>query len=622
MNKYEALAREIVEYVGGSGNISSLTHCMTRLRFQLKDAAKADVKKLEQTDGVQGVVNKNGQFQIVIGTDVANVCSEIKKLGNFNEDIKSQEGEKTSLLNRVLGAITAIFQPVIPAICGAGMIKAILAILLAAKIMNDQSQTYVLLNMLADCSFYFLPVILSFSAAKVFNCNPYLASILGASLLHPTLSGLVTAGEPVYLWGLPVRLVSYGSQVVPPILIIWIMSYVEKYAKKFIPKIISVFTVPLVVFLIMEPVTLCAVGPLGSYLGDLLYLFFDMLNRTAGWMIPFLLGAFAPLLVMTGMHYSLVPINLAQLASVGYMTILSPGMLASNIAQGAAALYVGARTKEKKMKQTALSASVTAFFGITEPALYGVNLPRKKPLLAAMIGGGIAGLWAGLTNMRTFASASQGLLALPVYVCDDLSNVRNAAICIVISVVATLLVSVLLERKDFQEKPEDGEIEKPFFEKEPEKLNKYCAIGSPLKGKVVPLSEVKDEVFSKKIMGPGVAVEPAEGVVYAPFDGVVNTVFPTKHAIGMTNNEGVEIIIHIGMDTVELEGKYFHAFVQDGDKVKKGDKLLAFEMDEIRKAGYELITPVVVTNSADFVDVIETDRTETDKSEELIKVFQ
>lgn len=298
MSKYQEIAQQIVEHIGGIDNIQSVTNCMTRLRFVLKDERKADEKALNALDKVSGVVNRNGQYQVVIGTDVANVCDEIKKMKDFDAQTQTGKKEKQSLINRVIGAITAIFQPIIPAICGAGMIRAILAILVALNWVDTSSSTYVLLNMVADTAFYFLPVFLAYSSAKVFNCSPYLAGVMGAILLHPTFTGLVSAGEAVSLWGIPVRLVSYGSQVVPPILIVFIMSYIEKYAKKWIPSAVSVFMVPLVVFMITAPIALCVAGPLGSYIGDLLYVLFEYLNTHAGWVIPFLMGTFAPLLAL------------------------------------------------------------------------------------------------------------------------------------------------------------------------------------------------------------------------------------------------------------------------------------------------------------------------------------
>lgn len=616
MSKYEELASQVVQNVGGIDNIEAVTNCMTRLRFTLKNAAQADTNALQQIKGVQGVVHKNGQFQVVIGADVSFVCDEIRKMGNFSETVNMTKDEKVSFVNKVLGAITAIFQPVIPAICGAGMIKAVLAILTATGIVTTASQTYVLLNMFADAAFYFLPIFLAFSSAKRFNCNPYFAAVLGAILIHPTFSGLVSAGESVSFAGLPIRLVSYGSAVVPPILIVLIQSYVERFANKISPNAIKVFFVPLLVFLVMAPLSLVVIGPLGSIVGDGLYVVFNFLNNEARWVIPVLMGAFCPLLVMTGMHYSLMPVQLAQYATLGYGTLLGPGMLSSNIAQAGACFAVALRTKNKELRQTALSSATTALFGITEPALYGVTMRLKRPLLAVMIGGGVAGLWAGLTNMRTYASATAGLTALPVYLCDDFSNVVNAGICIIIALVVTFGVTLVMGFKE----EEQGETIVPV--QTTSSLNKTTSILSPVCGKVVSLKDVNDEVFSKAIMGKGTAVLPTEGVIKAPCNGTVSAIFPTKHAIGLTSEEGVEVLIHIGIDTVQLDGKFFKAFVKTGDQVKQNDILVTFDIEEITKAGYDITTPVIITNSTEFIDIIETQELQVNYDHELIKIFK
>lgn len=615
MSNYQEMAQQIVEHVGGIPNIASVTNCMTRLRFSLKDVNKADIVRLEQIKGVQGVVNKKGQFQVVIGSDVSFVCEKIRSMGSFKETI-STEG-KTGIINRILGAITAIFQPVIPAICGAGMIKAVLALLTAFHIVGSESQTYALLNMFADTAFYFLPVILAFSSAKRFNCNPYFAAVLGGILIHPTFSAMVGAGEAIQFAGLPVKLVSYGSAVVPPILIVLVQSYVEKLAKKISPNAVKVFLVPLIVFLIMAPLALIVIGPLGSLVGDGLYVVFDFLNKEARWVIPVLMGAFCPLFVMTGMHYSFMPVQLAQYATLGYGTLLGPGMLASNISQAGACFAVALRTRDKELRSTALSAATTSLFGITEPALYGVTMKLKRPLLAVMISGGIAGLWAGLTNMRTYASATAGLTALPVYICDDFSNIINAVICIVIALAASFIITLIMGIKEPTVSAAVEEKKAPM-----PMLNKTALIASPLTGKVVNLSEVNDEVFSKSIMGKGVAILPQEGVVSAPFDGTINTVFPTGHAIGMTSDDGIELILHIGLDTVELEGKYFTSLVRDQEHVQKGQRLLCFDLDAIKNAGYDIITPVVVTNSSAYIDIIETNEETVHQGDELLKVFK
>ena len=440
-------------------------------------------------------------------------------------------------------------------------------------------------------------------------------------LIHPTFAGLVAAKEAVHFFGLPVKLVSYGSSVVPAILIVWLASYVEKLANKISPKSVKVFLVPLLTMLITAPFAFSLIGPLGSFVGDILYVVFDFLNNQARWVIPVLMGGLCPLFVMTGMHYSFLPVQLAQYATLGYGTLLGPGMLVSNLSQAGACFAVALRSKDKEMKPTAVSSGTTALFGITEPALYGVTMPLKKPLFCVMASGAIVGLFAGLTNMRTYASATAGLTALPVYICDDLSNVRNAAIATVASTVISFVLTYFFGGVGANtEKPEA--IEDPNAKKETKQLNNYVEIDAPVSGEVVALSEVKDEVFSKEIMGKGVAVRPNEGKVVAPFDGVVSAIFPTNHAVGLTNAEGVEVLVHIGLDTVELNGKHYTGHVKNGDQVKKGDLLVEFDIDAITKEGYDVITPVIITNTNNFIDVIETENKEVNKLDCLLKVFR
>lgn len=619
MNKFEQIAKQIAEKVGGVSNIEAVTHCMTRLRFTLKDVKKADVDALKAVKGVQGVVNKNGQFQVVIGTDVADVCAEIKKLGNFSDTVESSK-EKTGLINTVLGAITAIFQPIIPAICGAGMIKAVLALLTAFKLLDTAGTTYSLLSMVADAAFYFLPVFLGISSAKFFKMNMFVGGLLGAMLIHPNFSAITAANEAVTFFGLPVKAVGYGSSVVPAILIVWFASYVEKFANKISPKSVKVFLVPLITTIVGAVAGFVVLAPLGSYVGEILFYIFDFCNNQARWIIPVLMGALTPLFVMTGMHYSFVPVQLAQYATLGYGTLLGPGMLTSNLSQAGACFAVALKTKDKDKRQTAISAGTTALFGITEPALYGVTLPMKKPLWCVMVSGGLVGLFAGLTNMRTYASATAGLTALPVYICDDLSNVRNAAIAMAASIIISFVLTYLFGGVNGT--VEGVKEEKEEKTEEVKKLNDYVEIAAPVEGEVVSLKEVPDEVFSKEVMGKGVAVKPEKGEIAAPFDGTVSAIFPTGHAVGLTSEDGIEVLVHVGIDTVELEGKGYTAYVKNGDKVKKGDKLVEFDIEAITKAGYDVITPVIITNSANYLDVIETKEKKVNKLDSLLKVFR
>ncbi len=623
---YKKTAAEILKLVGGEKNVASVTNCMTRLRFNLNDAKKADVEAIKKVKGVQGVVTKNGQFQVVIGTDVGNVCDEIRKLGRFEENAAADSTEKSGIIAAFFGTLTAIFQPIIPALAGSGMIKALLALLVALKLVDPGSQTYQIFNAFGDALFSFMPFILAFSAAKRFKCNPYVSAVLAGVLLHSSFTGLNT-GDPVHLFGvIPVTMISYGGSVVPILLIVWVQSYIEKFANKISPKPVKIFLAPMITIIVTGIIGITIAGPLGNLVGQVIAVGFNWLNDYAGWVIPVLMGTFCPFFVMTGMHYCFAPIQTIQYATLGYGTILGPGMLASNIAQGTAALVVGIKSKNKDMKQLGFSSGVTGLMGITEPALYGVNLRLKKPLYASMIGGCAAGLYAGITGIHTFSSTAAGIFALPVYIGGEgFGNVINAAVTIVISMVVTAIATMVIgfddpadETTDETEQgiPSAGEAMKESAKAGSIKIT----VDSPLKGSIIPLSEVQDEVFSGEIIGKGAAVVPEKGEIHAPSEGEILSVFDTGHALGMRTRDGVELLIHIGLNTVELKGKYFQTHIKQGDLVKKGDLLISFDIEEIQKAGYDITTPVLVSNTADYLDILA--KKEGKAGEELITILK
>lgn len=601
---YKKTAQEILKLVGGEKNVASVTNCMTRLRFNLNDAKKADVEAIKKIKGVQGVVTKNGQFQIVIGTDVGNVCNEIKKLGKFEENAAADDKKDTGIIAVFFGTLTAIFQPIIPALAGSGMIKALLALLVAFKLVDPGSQTYQIFNAFGDALFAFMPFILAFSAAKRFKCNPYVSAVLAGVLLHSSFTGLNT-GDPVHLFGfIPVTMISYGGSVVPILLIVWVQSYIEKIANKISPKPVKIFLAPMITIIVTGIIGITIAGPLGNLIGQVIAIGFNWLNDYAGWVIPVLMGTFCPFFVMTGMHYCFAPIQTIQYATLGYGTILGPGMLASNIAQGTAALVVGAKSKNKDLKQLGFSSGVTGLMGITEPALYGVNLRLKKPLYASMIGGCAAGLYAGITGIHTFSSTTAGIFALPVYIGgESFSNVINAAVTILISMAVTAIATLIIGFDDPKEETSDDVIEEK--EKTSAKSEGIkITIDSPVEGKIISLSEVKDEVFSNEIVGKGAAVVPEKGEIHAPAEGEIASVFDTGHALGMVTKDGVELLIHIGINTVELKGKYFQIHTKQGDHVKKGELLLSFDIEGIKNAGYDVTTPVLVSNTSDYMDIL------------------
>lgn len=616
---YEVLAKEIIEKVGGASNVSAVAHCMTRLRFNLKDDSKVNLEAVKAIDGVVGAVNKGGQFQVIIGTHVSKVFDAIQAVGNFDQSSSDEPEEKKSVASQILDAIAGTFSPIIPAIAGSGMIKALLAVLTTFNWLSTDSQTYYILNFVSDATFYFLPFLLAFSASKKFKCSPYVAAALAGILLHPNLGALAELGNPVQYFGLPVTLATYSSSVIPIILIVWVQSYVEKYAKKYSPNSVEIFLAPMITMLVMSILALVVLGPIGAIAGDYLAQGFTFLDEKASWLVPTIIGALCPLLVMTGMHYSLVPICLAQLATLGYDSFLSPGMMVSNIAQGVAAAVVAFKAKDQNMKSIAASSAITGVMGITEPALYGVNLPLKTPLYSAMIGGGCAGLYAGITGIRAFASSSPGLAALPVFIGGEgMSNFINAIISVAIAIVVTAVAALVLVKIEV---PESKENEIKEAKKDNIQLNKKVIIQSPMIGTVLPLSQVSDEAFASEAMGKGIAIIPEEGKVFSPVDGTIAMVFGTKHAIGLVSESGVEVLIHVGIDTVKLNGQYFNAYVESGQVVKKGDLLLEFDMDAIKEAGFSLETPVIITNTQQYLDIIETEESLIQVNKELLTII-
>lgn len=616
---HKQMAENILKLVGGQNNVSMVDHCATRLRFNLKDDSKADVSALKSIQGVVGVVNKGGQFQVIIGTEVKDVYKALSGMGNFRSSV-NVEGPKKGVINQVLDTIAGIFIPIIPALTGAGLIKAVLSTLVALNVVTRASSNFQLLNLFGDAAFAFMPILIANSAAKKFNANSYLAMALAAVLLSPSLSGLFAnanaEGIPLLFFGIKVPQVNYMSSIVPIILAVWFMSYVEKFADKYSPKVIRMFFVPFVVLLVSAPVTLIAIGPLGTYLATGLAFVVNGLNNYATWLIPLLVGTFTPFLVMTGMHYGLIPIGVQSLATTGIDYVAGPGMLVSNIAQGAAALGASFKTKDSEIKQLTSSVGITAVLGITEPAMYGVSLRFKTPLIAAMIGGGVGGLFLGIFKVGRYAQVPPSLLALPSYIGGEgFTNLYLAIASVVISFVIAFVVSFILWK---EEKPLETVVET----KTVTSLDGVEVVYAPIAGVPHELKDVNDSAFAEGILGQGVAIEPSEGKVRAPFDGVLSVLFATNHAIGITSDSGIEVLIHVGIDTVKLDGKHFKTALKQGQRVKKGDVIVEFDLKAIKDEGYDLITPVIVTNTQNYAEVLGITDKHVQSGDALLKVVK
>lgn len=624
---YKKVGLQVLELVGGSKNVNKLTHCATRLRFEFNDMSKVEAEKIEKLPGVISVVNKGGQFQVVIGNDVQTayraILNETGTLESSKNKSNKENVEKESIVSRFISVISTTFTPMIPAITGAGMIKAVLAILTLTGILTDDSQTYYILNTIADAAFFFMPVLLAYGAAIKFECSPILAMTLAGVLLHPNLGALMASGEAVHFMGMPVRLTDYAGSVLPIIITVWAMSYIERFAEKVSPSIIKFFTKPLIILLLTAPLALIAIGPFGTYLNDLVAAGAEFINGKASWLIPLLMGALQPFLVVTGTAWAMTPIATMQLTNNGAEMINGPGMLASNIAQGAATMCVAVKSKNKNLKQLAASSGITALLGITEPSLYGVTLKLKKPLIAAMIGGGCAGIYAGLSGLVRYAFVSPGLAALPAFIGENPMNIIHALITCAIAFVVTFALTWII---GFEDPIDDEEVEEnnstEIKNEEKIEINGSMEIASPLSGKLIPLSKVNDDVFSGELLGKGMAIVPDKGNVVSPVSGVVQTVLTSKHAVAIESDNGTEILIHVGLDTVNLEGKHYESFVKSGDRVKVGDKLINFDIEEIKKLGYDMVTPIVICNSDKYLDILGEEEKKVTFGEKIIKITE
>lgn len=595
--QYEQLAAGVVKGVGGPENITAARHCQTRLRFNLADYGKADKAALNALDGVAQVVESGGMLQVVIGLHVKDVFEEVEKLLPSKGGAEDAPAERRKFsLNTLIDFISSVFQPIIPALSGAGMVKALLALLVTFHLVDNQSQTYYILNFFADGTFAFLPMLLAYTTAKKMKCNVILAMGTAAIMLHSSWGALVAAGEAVNFFGvIPFRLVSYTSSVIPIILVILVQAVVEKWLDRAIPKSVNLVFVPMFTFLIMGTLSLSVLGPIGSYVGEGLGVVFDWLSTNASWAPAVLIGGLLPVMVMFGLHHGVAPLGSMQMASLGYDSIFGPGCVCSNIAQGVAALVVAVRTRDSKTKQTGYSSGVTALMGITEPVLYGLNLPKKYPLAGAMIGGGLGGLYAGITHTHRFATGSSGIPAVLLYIGDDtMTYFYNIIIALLISAAATAVVTFLLSLKFEKAEPAAESKAAPAFEVP---ANTAAA---PVEGTVVPMEEIPDETFSAGVLGQGLGIRPVNGEVAAPFSGTVTQVAETGHAIGLASHDGLELLIHVGVDTVEMNGTGFTPKVKEGDTVQAGQLLLAFDRKAIAAAGHPDVVVIMLTNADDY----------------------
>lgn len=626
--KYEKLAKNIIKNVGGKENVNSLTHCVTRLRFKLKDESKANTEVLKNMDGVVTVIQSGGQYQVVIGNHVPDVYADVAAIGGFAAAASEETKERMSVFDKFIDTVSGVFTPILGVLCATGMIKGFNALFVALHILNNTDGTYQILNATGDALFNFFPIFLGYTAANKFKANKFMGMVIGAALVYPTLAGITAptaqplytlfAGtvfeSPVYITflGIPVILMSYASSVIPIILATYVGAKIESGFKKIIPDVVKTFLVPFFTLLIIVPLTFLVIGPVATWAGKLLGAGTLWICNLSPTLEGILLGGFWQVFVMFGLHWGLVPIAINNFAVLHYDPVMSSYFGASFAQIGVVAAII-IKTKNKKLRSIAIPAFISGVFGITEPAIYGVTLPRKKPFIisciAAAAGGGIIGFMGSVWYMI----GGFGVFGIPSYIGPNGldKGFYGAIIGMIVSFVLGFLMMFFAKFKEEEireEKPETS-------------LVKQEKLVSPLKGEIKSLSEVKDEAFSSGALGKGIAIEPTEGKVIAPVDGVLTTFFPTAHALGITSDNGAEILIHVGMDTVQLEGKHFTPKAKQGDTVKAGDVLLEFDIKAIKAEGYSLVTPVIITNSDNYLDIIETDKKAINYKEDLLTMM-
>ena len=600
---YSKSAEKLVQAMGGKDNITRVFHCMTRLRFYVKDKNKIDEAEIKKLSEISGVNWHQDQFQVIAGNEVNELYAELVKMGVPNDDADSsaKSTEKKGIGSAIIDSVTGCMTPMIPALTAAGMIKVVLTLLTTFNLVSDTSSTYQVISFIGDAAFYFMPFLIAANAAKVFNVNQSLALIIAGVFLHPNFTAMIESGDPITFFSIPVTPTTYSYSVIPVILMVWIMSYIVKLVDRITPRIVKLILHPTLVILISAPIAIIVVGPLGGIIGDGLAVAIDFLSTKLGFIIVGILSAAFPFIVMTGMHHALTPIGLNAVA-IGGDTLIFVSQVCSNVAQGGASLAVAVRSKDKNMKQLASASGISALMGITEPALYGVTLKLKRPVVAAAIAAGIGGIVGGLLQVTLYI-AQNCLLAIPAFIGEKgMTNFIYGLIMIVVSFAGAFILTMILGFKDETEEGEDtADGEESGAEKEAKPLVEKIQILSPATGTVKDITEVPDKTFADKILGDGAAVIPEEGKIYAPADGTVVNIMDTKHGIMFQTAQGVELLIHIGLETVNLNGKYFTSHVENGAQVKAGDLLVEFDLDAIKKEGYDPITPVVVTNGDDYI---------------------
>ncbi len=640
MGKYEELAKKVVKNVGGKENVISLTHCITRLRFKLKDESKAKDDVLKNMSGIVTVMKSGGQYQVVIGNHVPEVYADVIPLLGLEEGNTDQQAEGTggSLFNRAIDVISGIFQPILGIMAACGMVKGLNALFVALGLYADTCGGYLIFNAIGDGLFNFMPLFLGYTAAKKFNLKPMIGLVIGAIMCYPTVqnSALSAGGEALYtlfagtmfesavytdFFGLPLIAMDYTGTVIPVIFVVYFASKCEKFFSRLVPDLVKFFFVPMLTLFVSIPVGFLLIGPLATFGSRIIAEAVIGVRNFSPMLAGAIVGLTWQILVIFGLHWGFIPVYINNIMTNGYDNVMMP-FFACTFATSAVVLAIFFKTKNRQMKEMALPNFISGIFGVTEPAIYGILLPLKKPFIISCIAGGIGGGFYGAFNFRKFMMGGMGIFEFPAMIEPDgsMGNLIVAVTGVAITMVTAFAATMILYKEPELQKEEENK--KPEEEKKDPSMIRKTVIASPMKGTVLKLSDIKDEAFASGVLGKGAAILPEEGNVYAPADGRITALFPTLHAIGMRTEDGAELLIHIGLDTVQLNGEGFEAHVKEDSQVKKGQLLISFDRALLEGKGYCLETPVLITNADDYLEVLETVEGAIRPGEELLKALR
>lgn len=652
MGKYENLAKDIVKNIGGKENVVSLTHCITRLRFKLKDEGKAKDDIIKNMDGVVTVMKSGGQYQVVIGNHVPEVYADVMPLLNLTEDKAEEvvEQKKGNPLNHLIDVLSGIFQPILGIMAACGMVKGLNVLFVAMNLYPETTGVYQILNAIGDGLFTFLPLFLGYTAAKKFGLKPMLGLVIGAILCYPAIQAdaLAASGDALYtlfqgtifeskvyieFLRIPIIGMNYTSTVIPVIFVVYFASKCEKFFSKWIPDLVKFFFVPMLTLLIAIPVGFIIIGPIATFGSNLIAEFVMNIRNFSPMLAGAIVGLTWQILVIFGLHWGFIPVYINNIVTMGYDNVMMP-FFACTFATSAVVLAIFFKTKNRKLKEMALPNFISGIFGVTEPAIYGITLPLKKPFIISCIAGGIGGGFYGAFNFRKFSMGGMGIFEFPAMIEPDggfgnlIVAITGVVITMIIAFVATMILyhdkEENVEGQGMEREVDKESIQQTKEEKKSEKdsmVQKY-AIVSPIKGDILKLEKMQDAAFASGVLGKGVAILPTEGKVYAPVDGEISALFPTLHAIGIKADNGAEVLIHVGLNTVQLEGKGFKSKIKQGDRIRQGQLLLEFDKEMIEQAGYCMETPIIISNTDTFLDVVETEAQSVNVGEPLLTVLK